>query len=396
MNRRGVEIDGVQAYRSIAEIDDRVDAAILLIPAEHCPQAIRELGALGTRAVVVAVSGFAELGTDEGRRLQDEIVDAAYAHGIRLVGPNCNGVYDTRRPLSLGYNYLHGLKVPPGGVALLSHSGAIGGTAYELIAPFGASLSHFVSCGNEADLQLLDYAEYLVEDPAVEVFALILDAVEDGPRFRRFARRARELGKPILAMKLGNSDLAREATLAHSSRLSGAKDVYDAVFYDDGVVLVPTLESLMITAGLASVGRSTERSGIVVTSPSGGGAISLTDALNRQEVELAPLDEATVEDMRPSSGFATVMNPFDLGAGTSKNAHLNVPALAAADGVGAIAFVVTILQTEAGMLRYASAFAETQERFPDLATVVAAIAPLRPIEEKVYRGARIPVVRSTS
>lgn len=396
VNRRGVEIEGMQTYRSISEIDDRVDAAILMIPAGHCPSAIRELGPLGVRAAVVAVSGFAELGTEEGRRLQDEIVEAAHANGIRLVGPNCNGVYDTRRPLSLGYNYLHGLKVPPGGVALLSHSGAIGGTAYELIAPFGASLSHFVSCGNEADLQLLDYAEYLVEDPAVDVFALILDAVEDGPRFRRFAQRAREVGKPVLAMKLGNSELAREATLAHSSRLSGSKAVYDAVFHDDGVVLVPTLESLMITAGLASVGRSTDRSGIVVSSPSGGGAISLTDALNRQGVELAPLDEATVETMHQSSGFATIMNPFDLGAGTSKNAHLNVPALAGADGVGALAFVVTILQTEAGMLRYAEAFVEAQRRFPDLAIVVAAIAPLRDVEEELYRGARIPVIRSTS
>lgn len=396
VNRRGVEIDGVQTHRAISDIDDKVDAAILMVPAKHCPDALRELGQLGTRAAVVAVSGFAELGTDEGRRLQDELVEVAHANGIRLVGPNCNGIYETRRPLSLGYNHLHALKLPPGGIALLSHSGAIGGTAYELIEPFGASLSHFVSCGNEADLQLLDYADYLVENPDVKVFALLLDAVEDGPRFRRFARRARELGKPILVMKLGNSDLAREATVAHSSRLSGSADVYNAVFHDDGVVMVPTLETLMITAGLASVGRSSDRPGIVVSSPSGGGAISLTDTLNRQGVELASLDVDTVASMGDTSGFATIMNPFDLGAGTSQNAHANVLALAGADGVGSIAFVVTILQTEAGMLRYANAFVEAQKQYPDLAVVVAALAPLRNVEDELYRSVGIPVVRSTS
>ncbi len=399
VNRRGAVIDGVTTHtsiRAVAEIDDAVDAAIVMVPADDCAEAVTELGAIGVRVAVVAVSGFAELGTDEGRRRQDELVAAAHAAGVRLIGPNGNGVYATHRPLSLGYNHLHGLQLTAGNVALLSHSGAIAGTALELIEGFGAGLSHFVSCGNEADLTLLDHAEYLLDDPHATVFALVLDRVDDGPRFRRFARRARQAGRTVLVLKLGDSEVGRRATLAHSSRLSGPRAVYEAVFEADGVVATPTLESLMISAGLAAQGRTSTRTGTVVASPSGGACILMADALDRAGVPLEPLDEATAQALAPTARFATVMNPLDLGASGAHNAAVNVPLLAATEGVGSLAYVVTILQTELGQRRYSEAFAEAAAEHPHLAVVVVAPAALRDHEAATFRSASIPVIASTT
>lgn len=396
VNRRGITIDGIRTHRTVADIAQPLDAGIVMVPAEHAAQAVSDLGQLGARVAVVAVSGFAEIGTAEGRALQDDLVQAGRAAGVRIVGPNCNGIYDARRPLSLGYNYIHGLRLRSGGVALLSHSGAMAGSAVGLIEPFGAGLSHFVSCGNEADLALIDYAEFLLEDPAVSVFALILDSVGDGPRFRRFARRARDLGKAVLALKLGNSDRGRAATLAHSSRLSGPRAVYEAVFAEDGVALAPTLESLMVAAGLASMGRRSSRPGTIVGSTSGAGCIVMTDALDRVGVTLQGLTQETRAALAGTSRFAQVMNPFDLGASGSPNASSNVAVLAADARAGVLNFVATILQTETGQRRYAEAFAAAAAAHRDLAVLVTAPGPLTSWDVEAYLEAGIPVIPSTS
>lgn len=394
VNRRGGTIRGIEASPSIDDLPDDVDVALLMVPAQDCPGAVRQLGAAGVPVAVVAVSGFAELGTPEGRALQEELRTAAQEAGVRVLGPNCNGVYNTALPLPLGYNHTHSQLLPKGKVALVSHSGAMLGAFFPLLQQYGHGLSSFVSCGNEVDLHLGDFVEHLLDDPQTEVIALILDAVTDGPAFRRAAQEAARRGKALVALKLGNSATGTSATLAHSSRLAGASAAYSAVFEADGVVSVPTLETLAIASALLAGGRRPVGRQVVATSTSGAGGILLADTMTGAGLSLPALAAATVERIAPVAGFAQVINPFDIGAAGATTVLENLRALAADPGAGSLVFYSTPTPTQAWREALASGVATVAAEHPGLPVVVVGPSPLDPAEAAVYQAAGLPVVGS--
>ena len=394
VNPRGGDIGGVPALSSVRELPDGVDVAMVMVPAAGCAQTVRELGAAGVPVAVIAVSGFAEMGTDEGVRLQEELAAAGRESGVRVVGPNCNGVYQTEVPLPLGYNHTHSLALQPGSVALVAHSGALFGGFVPMLESFGQGISSFVSCGNEVDLELTDYVDYLIEDDQTRVLALILDGVTDGHRFRSALRRAREAGKQVVALKLGNTSAGNSAAQAHSSRMAGTAAVYEAVLASEGAVLVPTLETLAIVSALAAGGRSARTPYTTALSTSGAGGILLADNLGRYGVALTELADVTHATMAPRAGFARVMNPFDIGAAGPNTIHDHLAALAGDPGTGALLFYLTPTPTEAWRVSLAEALAVTATAHADLPVVVASPAPLGEREARIYADAGVPVVAS--
>ncbi|TNC29437.1 acetate--CoA ligase family protein [Amycolatopsis alkalitolerans] len=394
VNRRGGTVSGVDAVSSIAELPDGVDAVMVMVPAASCPEAVREIGRRGIPVAVVAVSGFAEIGTETGERLQRELAQAGREAGVRIVGPNCNGIYETHRPLPLGYNYTHSLTLAKGTVGLVSHSGAVLGGFVPLLESYGSGISAFVSCGNEVDLELTDYFEYLVDDPNTEVIALIMDGVRDGTRFRRTVRRARDAGKPVVALKLGTTSSGATAAAAHSSRMAGAAAAYDAVFAADGVVSVSTLETLALVAAVLAAGRAPQVAGAVATSTSGAGGVMLADTLNRAGVPLATFAPATCRALAPAAGFAQVINPFDIGAAGPATIADNMCALAADPGAGAFVFYLTPVPTQAWREALAAGVAAAAAANPRLPFLVVSPAPISAGEQALYRDARVPVVAS--
>lgn len=394
VNRRGGTVSGVDAVSSIAELPGGIDAAMVMLPAAACPAAVRQIGRRGIPVAIVAVSGFAEIGTEEGERLQRELAEAGREAGVRIVGPNCNGIYETRRPLPLGYNYTHSQKLGSGTVGLVSHSGAVLGGFVPLLESHGSGISAFVSCGNEVDLELTDYFEYLVEDPNTEVIALIMDGVRDGARFRRAVRRARDAGKPVVALKLGTTSSGATAAAAHSSRLAGAGAAYDAVFAADGVVSVSTLETLALAAAVLAAGRSPQAAGAVATSTSGAGGVLVADTLNRAGVPLATFAPATCRLLGLAAGFAQVINPFDIGAAGPATIEDDMMALAADPGAGAFVFYLTPVPTQAWREALAAGVAAAAAANPRVPFLVVSPAPISAGEQALYRDARVPVVAS--
>ncbi|GAA5114010.1 acetate--CoA ligase family protein [Pseudonocardia adelaidensis] len=394
VNPRGGEILGVPVLRSIAELPPDVDVALVLVPAAAAVRAVAELAGAGVAVAIVAVSGFAEMGTEEGAALQAELADLARRTGIRILGPNCNGVYRTAVPLPLGYNHTHSQRLPAGRVGLVSHSGAMLGGFVPALARHGHGLSTFVSCGNEADLGLVDIAGHLLEDPDTEVIALILDGVSDGPSFRALARQAAERGKPLVALKLGNSARGSEATQAHSSRLAGAAGAFEAVFAADGVVSVPTLETLALAAAVLADGRMPAHRGVVGASTSGAGAILLADLLSAADLEPPALSPGTAGAMGRTAGFARVLNPFDIGAAGPDTAEQNLRALAGDPAAGTLLFYLTPVPTPQWRIRLAEAIAAVAAAEPRLPIILIGPAPLHEDEEAVYRRARVPVTTS--
>jgi acyl-CoA synthetase (NDP forming) len=394
VNRRGGVIGGVPAVTSVADLPAGVDVAMVMLPAAACASTIRELGAAGVPVAVVAVSGFAEMGTPEGEALQDELAAAGREAGVRIVGPNCNGIYNTHLPLPLGYNHTHSLRLRAGTVALVSHSGAMLGGFAPLLEGYGAGLSTFVSCGNEVDLELTDYLDHLVEDAATSVIALILDGVSDGSGFRASLARARTAGKPVVALKLGNTSSGTSAAQAHSSRLAGAQAAYEAVFAAEGVVSVPTLETLAVASALLATGRTPRTPDVVGFSTSGAGGILLADTLGTQGVGLTSLSDQTVETMTPLAGFARVMNPFDIGAAGPTTIESNLSALAEDPGTGSLLFYLTPTPTQRWRQALADGVSSVARAHPDLPFLVVSPAPVDEAESAAYAGAGVPVVGS--
>ena len=394
VNRRGGAIHGVESVTRICDLPGGVDVGLLMVPAASCVSAVRELGEAGVPTAVVAVSGFAEMGTAEGRRLQDELAQAAQESGVRLVGPNCNGLYETREPLPLGYNYTHSQNLEKGSVALISHSGALLGGFLPLLEGFGHGLSAFISCGNEVDLKLTDFMDHFVDDPNTRVIALILDGVSDGPAFRRALGRARTLDKPVVALKLGNTQVGTTAAQAHSSRLAGAQAAYEAVFSAEGVVSVPTLETLAVVSAVLAAGRRPSRPTIIGTSTSGAGGILLADTLGARGLRLAGLSQKTQQAMAPLVGFARVMNPFDIGAAGPTAIESNLEAMATDEGAGALLFYLTPAPTQAWRQGLADGLAKVASRRQKLPVLVISPAPVSAEEADTYRAAGVPVVGS--
>lgn len=312
--RTAEQVDGRHCYRSVAELPEPVDLAYLLLPAAAAVEAAEQCAELGVRAAIVGASGFAEAGTDEGRALQKQLTRISESSGLRIVGPNCNGVYNAIDRIALGFNAAHSLDLPPGGLAVLSHSGALFSTMMLRAQRLRLGLAYFASVGNEVDLSVLDHLEYLLEQPATRVVGLVLDSLPDGARFARLARRAAERDVRLLALKLGSTETGAAVAVAHSSRLAGRHDAYRSLFSALGVGLVETVEQLMTAAAMLDrhvpVRPGARVGGLVM---SGGAGALLADSAHRHGVPLATFTEPTRRALAAVATNAPPVNPVDTG-----------------------------------------------------------------------------------
>ena len=315
VNPRVDHIDGVRAYPTLSAIDAPVDVAFIVLPAEQAVRAAREAADHGAAAAIIGVSGFAETGERAGRELQAELGAIAAETGMRIVGPNTNGIYDAVSGLSLGYNSAHGEDIAPGSISILSHSGAMFSVFAAKLRAARVGLSKFVAVGNESDLDMLDYLEHLVDDPATETIALLMEAIADGDRFKQLCHRATDAGKRIAVLKLGQSSEGARTTAAHSSRLAGSARSYEALFAQLGVASVETPEALIASVALATrVGMPRHPGrGLGVVTYSGAASSIAADSASRSGLPLASFDSQTLAalDAVPRSGPVT--NPLDIG-----------------------------------------------------------------------------------
>lgn len=321
VNAGGGQIEGLDACRSVLDIPGEIDCALFLIPAAATAQALRDCVAKGARAVIIGSSGFAEQGTDEGRARQREVLEIASEHGVCVLGPNTNGVWNASHRFSLGFNTSHGDAITPGAISIAAHSGALMNSLAPAIRRFGAGLNKYVPVGNEANLDLLDIFEFLIADESTRCIGLIVEGIADGPRFKALAQAARKAGKPVVALKLGRSKAGAAAALAHASRLAGSARAYDAFLHGCGVAQAASIESFAGACVLLADGaprRGEGDWGLVGISTSGGGAELLADHAQEAGVALAgdgvggwpaavPAYFATI----PGAGL--VRNPVDSG-----------------------------------------------------------------------------------
>jgi acetate---CoA ligase (ADP-forming) len=360
VGRNVTEADGAPCFPTVDALPAEVDVAFLSVPADATATTIRQCTARGVKAAIIGAAGFAENGDPAGLARQAELMQAAADTGIRIVGPNCNGIYNAQIGLALGFNAAHSQRLPVGRIAILSHSGALFAVMAAYLAKLNAGLSIFVSAGNEADFSLHDYLDYAIADTQTRTIALLLDSLADGERFRRQAANALTSGKRIVALKVGISEAGERAALAHSSRLAGNAGAYAALFDAVGVTSVSTVEGLMTTAALLSFhGRAAGELGMITTS--GAGAAMLADLASMNDIPLTEFSDDTRKRLDAYRSFSTVGNPVDMGVFERGRAGA-VPSIAASDqGVGAVMALVNSIAPNSGAPALMESLAQAQK-----------------------------------
>jgi acetyltransferase len=387
VNPSGESILGLSTLRTVEALPEDVDLALVSLPASAVPDAIAALAARRVRAAVVLSSGFGEVDED-GRGAEAKIIAAARDAGLRLVGPNCMGVYSA--PAALNGTYFWDLPRTAGGISVVSQSGAYGGLIFRHLGSRGLGVARFLSIGNQADVDISDVIEYLAGDDATTLIACFVEALRDGRRLVEIAHRA-TVTKPIVVLKGGRSDAGRRAAGSHTGSLAGTYDAYRAAFDHAGVVLAEETEEFFdaIETLVVAGQRRALAPRIAVLTVSGGPSVVAADTAEAAGLEVPSLDAAARSRLRALlPPFAAVGNPVDL---TPQVEPSRIPdAVRVVFDCPGIAGVVAV-NVGLDIPEFASGIASASEATGK--PVVAFTADAPGISER-FRSAGIPVVPS--
>ncbi len=298
------ELGGIKTVKSVEEIEGAVDAAFIAVKREPTINIIGALSKMGGGGAVIYAAGFAEQGAID---LQDKLLEAA--NGMPLIGPNCYGFVNGHARVALWPDE-HGITVRDTGVAIITQSGNIACnltfTRREL------PLAAIYTIGNQADIDTARMVDALCDDPRITAIGLHIEGLKDVPAFARAAEKARAKKIPIVALKTGKSPQGAKATLSHTSSLSGADQLYDALFDRHGVARVETVSALAETLKFLHHGGPLAGADLVAISSSGGEAALLADMAGGRNVSLPPFDAAAKARIAATlNEFVTIDNPLD-------------------------------------------------------------------------------------
>jgi acyl-CoA synthetase (NDP forming) len=310
VNPNAREILGLPCYPSVTSLPEVVDLAIIAVSTEFAASVIRECAERGVKAAIVFTAGFSELGTEEGRKRGAELVAAAREGQLRLVGPNCMGVYVPKS----GLGSFPGLPSDRGPIAFVSQSGSLSNRLAWSGEGRGLAFSKVISVGNQADLETSDFLEYLAEDPETEIIAAYIEGAKDGRRLWS-ALTVAGRRKPLVVWKVGRTRSGARAANSHTGALAGETEIWSGMLRQAGALQVRDLDELLDTlVALRHLGRPTGSRMAIITGP-GGPAVSAADACEETGLELAGLAEQTKTRLRGvvASAGTSVRNPVDIG-----------------------------------------------------------------------------------
>lgn len=338
VNNKRPEVQGLKAYASILDIPNPVDMAVITVPAKHVPSVIEECGRKGVPMAVIITAGFREMG-EEGKALEDRVLEIARSYGTRIVGPNCLGLIIP--PKGIDTTYVH-QSPKPGNIAFISQSGAIVNTVVDWSIKQDIGFSVVVSVGNQADLNFIDFLRFVERDPKTKGIILYIEEIQDGKTFMKVASEVSKT-KPIVAIKSGSSEKGQAAASSHTGSLSGSYDVYMEAFRASGVIPVHTLSGTFQVAEMLSLPKGYPRGkrAVVITN-AGGFAVLSSDYAERYGIDLIDLPPEVLKelnDLLPE--FWNKNNPIDLlGDANEKRFEQTFNVLAKYQDCWDIAFVV--------------------------------------------------------
>jgi acyl-CoA synthetase (NDP forming) len=322
VNAKSAEIAGIKCYPELTAIPGQVDCIVYALAPEQMHTALRGAKQLGAQLLVVASAGFAERGDEEGKRLQDELVALAHENGMRVLGPNCIGFANFADHIcATAAAAMDWPDIPPGRIGLVSQSGGLGfATVLFNALEEGIGFSHVVTTGNEADLDTIDVARFLVNDARTDVIAITIEAVRDSQGFIELLGLAREVGKPIVVLKSGRTDLGKVMAASHTGALAGSAEVFEAVCRQFGVTCTHDVDEFYQIAAMFGKLRAAGKlkrpvapgSKCTAFSISGGHIGLFADHASTHGLKFAPFSATTMSAIERELGFSgNFQNPLD-------------------------------------------------------------------------------------
>src|SRR6266568_1837288 len=345
------DIDGLKCYPAIADVGQPIDLAIVIIPARAVLGALEQCAAAGVKNAVIISSGFAEEGGDSAA-MQDAIVALAKKTGMRISGPNAEGFYSQVQRVAATFSPT--IDVKPGApelvatirrIGIVAQSGGIGFAIYHRAKALGIALSYVISAGNESDLGAGEFFEFMVQDASTDVILLFIEGIRDVDKFLVAARRAAEIGKPVIVTKVGRSGAGERAAASHTASMAGWSAAYDAVFAKYGFIVSNDLDEAVTIAAVLTTNPLPKGDRVAVLTVSGGAGIWGADAVSMQGLrvpELSAAVQAEIKQWMPSYGAAG--NPIDVTAQGASSGGLQktINLLSTSDEVDAILVVLSL------------------------------------------------------
>ena len=304
-------VQGLKAYPNISSVPMPVDSAVISVPENIALEVIKECADNGVKSAVVFTSGFAEIGS-AGLSAQRQIADISAESGMRILGPNCLGVFN----LQAGWfgtfaNTLASKKIPTGPIGIVTQSGAYGGHLFTITQNRGVGTNYWVTTGNEVDIDVAEVIEFYASEPEIKVIISYAEGVKNGERMCRALDAARDAKKPVIFMKVGSTEAGAKAAASHTASLAGEDAIYDGLFSQYGVYRAETTEEMADIAYACQFGRFPDGPKIGLQTISGGIGVQMADAASKKGFEVAPLPKVTQDKITKLIPFAGVNNPVD-------------------------------------------------------------------------------------
>lgn len=383
-------VQGLKAYRSLADVPETPDVALLAVPATLTEQAVRECVEKGVKGAVIFSAGYAESG-DEGLAIQKRIADVARAGGLRLLGPNCLGIFNPQIGFFGTFTQSLDKEMPgPGPLGIISQSGAYGSHIAYLARQRGIGINYWITTGNEADVDVAESLEWMAAQDDIKVIMTYVEGVRDGERFRRALALAQANRKPVIMMKVGRSEIGAKAASSHTASLAGSDAIYDALFRQYGVHRAETTQEQIDVAYACARGIFPKGDKLGVVTLSGGAGVLISDAAERYGMDVAPMPDKAQATLKALLPFATVVNPVDTTAQALNDMNLlarNMEVILDEGGYDALlGFFSTVPNTRtlSGPLR--NAIAKGCERFPDRLIALEMVADPEVVTEYEQAG----------
>ncbi|MDT8343199.1 MAG: CoA-binding protein, partial [Thermohalobaculum sp.] len=307
-------VQGLQAYPTLADIPAEVDFVLVAVPAAGVAEVVRQAAAKRAKTVLIFSSGFAEMG-GEGIAMQADLTRLARETGVRIIGPNCLGAFNSALRFYPTFTSTIDRATPtPGGISIASQSGAYGSHIYMVSHLRGLGIRYWLTTGNEADLHIAECIRLLAADENVHTIMAYAESVKDGPMLSEALEAARAARKPVIFMKVGRSAVGAAAASSHTASLAGEDAIYDAVLRQHGAWRARSTEEMLDIAyacrpRIYPAGR---RLGLVTIS--GGAGVLMADAAEDAGLDVAPMPADAQAEIKAVVPFASALNPVDVTA----------------------------------------------------------------------------------
>jgi len=308
VNPKAEEILGLTCYASVLDIPDPVELVVIVIPAKYVAQVLEECGKKSVKGAIIISAGFRETGS-QGSKMERELVEIARRYEMRLVGPNCLGIIDTVGSMNVSF----AVGMPRRGkIAFMSQSGALCTSILDMALAENVGFSRFVSLGNKADLNEIDFVEAWGKDPESRVVMAYLEGIVNGAQFMDVARVVTKK-KPFIAVKSGSTSAGSRAVSSHTGTLAGSEKAYDSAFNQSGIIRADSVQELFDYSIAFARQPLPKNDRIAIVTNAGGPGIMATDALERAGLQLASMESETMTHLREKlPAAASVLNPVDV------------------------------------------------------------------------------------